>query len=475
MTRPTSPLHTDIVTIETLLPTGAGLCHVGERAVVVPTGVPGDQGRLTWREPAPGGHQGLATDFEVTVPSPYRTTQRCDLSGVCGGCQAAHITYEAEFQLKLQTLVVEPLKAANLWRPTWTIDAGQQTTGLTGFRNKAIYYPGRDDKGQVYLGFYQVRSHVVVRATHCPHHPSWMHAVTQAIEPYLMNAALAPYDEATTQGVLRAVQLREGRLQSGEPMRQVTFVVAQTSPALEKEIASWPIWQAHAITSVTLEWADDIKTQKNNRVFSHKADSERILVGSPTIQTQIDDLIFEFGPKTFLQVNSEQTWPLYQRVLEDLAPQADETILDLYCGVGTISLMVAKYAQAVIGVEMVVPSIEAANRNLKLNQAKYPTLNATFYVGVVEDVLKQQSNWPRLQKAVVDPSYRGLDESVPKALSDLGIDRIVYVACSPKNFVRDALRFQALGYELTKVSVVDLFVGAWHLEVVGVLERNARS
>lgn len=442
-------------TVSQLSGSGAGIFIDEGTVVIIPGALPGDVVSGFWNPPKAGGRFGLAESFEIVSSSPLRE-ERCPVSGRCGGCPAGRITYEAELRLKTEDLVESALKSvrSELGDVEVRRPIGQKPEFMTRFRNKAVFYPFSED-GRLKWGYYEARTHNVVEAVDCPLNPEWMGRVLKSL-PW--NLELHPvYDENTRSGCIRAAVLKDG-----EDSRLAAFVVKSFDEAigLAESLAHWA--EENGITSVVLHE----NPKPGNGVLSFDAAASRTTAGNPTITARICGLSFKVGVETFMQVNAPQTPVLYKTAVDALGIKPGEDVWDLYCGVGTISLMMAAAGANVVGVDRVEGSIACARENALANGLSD---RARFIAGLVEDVLPGLESSPK--KAIVDPAFKGLDSTVPAVLGRV-LDELVYISCNPKTFVRDALLLKKEGLDLEWVQPVDMFPGAWHLELVGRFVRR---
>lgn len=472
---------------ETLLvtglhPSGAGLaCSERGPSVLVSGALPGDRVAARWTEPAPGGRFGLADRFEILEESAHRVDPehpRCALAGLCGGCPLARIDYATELELKTKALLVDTLEeagfdAARVLRPV----LGHDLEKLAGFRNKAILYPvdlPNDGTTERRFGFFEARSHRVVPAEDCPQSPDWMKRTARALARATLAAGLDLYDEAEEKGALRALLMRDGArfgsLEASSDIRGLAVLVVNDFPPDRS-----PEFERIARTLISalpdgVSLVAHRNTRPGNALLSFEPGASTVLCGRGAVEADLLGLTFEVRPETFLQVNTLQTPVLYGAALEALRLSPGDAVLDLYCGVGTISSVLARAVGPegrVTGVELVEASVEAARANAKRNGLA----NVRFEAGPVETVLPRLTLERAPTKAVFDPAFKGLADSVPATLAKLPITDAVYVSCNPKTLVRDVKRLSAFGFELESVTPVDLFPGAFHLEAVAVLRR----
>lgn len=465
-----------------MAPSGAGLADVGGLPVVVPGAVLGERVWFEWKAPAPGGRQGLASRMKVLEPSPFLEKTPCPHAGSCGGCPLGRLHEDAAARLKRRQLVVQELAAARLTSAPDEAAAEalvepvrlQPENERRGFRNKAILYPVLHH-GRARFGLYRALTHEVVPAEDCPQSPEWMAGAARRAAKLVDQGVLSIYDETHNSGSLRALLLREGRTAEsaagGRTERLAALIVRAPLDDAQKA-AVLAAYADMAVDSLSVH----VQPAAGNAVLSFAPGATTVLRGAPAIRTTIDGLDFLVRPETFLQVNTPQTEVLYSLVMEALDPKPGDQVLDLYCGIGTMTLMAAKRVAGnggqAVGIEIVEASVACAEANARCNGIA----DAVFFAGPVEKVLGDVvRKLPALRshelKVILDPAYKGLAAGVAEAVAALPVKRAVYVACSPKSLARDAKRFEAAGFALRRVVPVDLFPGAMHLEVVGVFER----
>ena len=443
----------ELITVTGAAPTGAGIAELNGMRVFVPGALPGDTVLADITPPPKGARSAVARVIEVRE-SRWRSSEICPaLSAGCGGCPLGKLSYEGQKAVKT-ALLTDALAEAGVDAPEPDAIIGADDA-LTGFRNKAVLYPLCDAAGW-HFGMYAAGTHrVVPEASFCPQVHGWMHEATNLVASSLNGSSLTPYDEANGTGDVRTLLLREGR---GGDERLVTLTVREAGEDMLS--AAKRIADALAALSIT-SFSVSIHPSPGNAVLGREI---RLIAGNDSIATDIGGLQFSVRQETFLQVNTPQTKKLYDKALEWAAPSSDEVFLDLYCGVGTMTLLGARRATKAIGVDIVGASIERAKKNAEANGIT----NADFYAGAVEDVLPGLiAAGLRPDTAILDPAFKGLDETVPAMLTGLPLKRFVYVSCNPKTFARDATRFIRLGWTLEKLVPVDLFPGALHVETVG--------
>ena len=457
-----------LLRVTDVAPSGAGIAYEDGVRIFVPGTLPGDVVRADVTPPARGSRSGVAVPLSWETESPWRRRTPCPASRsapACGGCALATLSPEGQAFVK-RRLLTEALAEAGVEAPDPLPLMEAETLGADfkpGFRNKAVLYPSLNAEGHWQFTLYAQGSHEPVPASvDCPQTPDWMAEAAKRIAAALDDTALTPWNEPLLTGDIRALLMREG-VSEHSPERLVALVVRDETPAV----------RAFADTLCAL--LDDL-TVDALWINRHPAAGNAVLgrEGRPltpreSIRTTIGGLTFEVRPETFLQVNPSQTERLYAVALDWASIGADDVFLDLYCGIGTMTLLGARRAAKAVGVELVEASIDRAKVNAELNGIS----NADFFAGAVEHVLPGLiTRGLRPTTAIVDPAFKGLDETVPAMLTGLGLKRFVYVSCSPKSFARDAARFIKLGWRIERLVPVDLFPGALHVETVAKFVRD---
>ena len=327
------------------------------------------------------------------------------------------------------------------------------------YRNKAQFPVGRNKEGRIVTGFYAGRTHAIIENRDCalgiPQNKEVLDRVIAHMEKY----NIAPYDEMTGKGLVRHIFVRYGFF-TGELM--VCLIINGQDLPHQKELVE-KLAEIPGMTSISL----NINKKRNNVILGDKV---KTIWGKEYITDKIGDISYEISPLSFFQVNPHQTWKLYSKALEYADLHGEETVWDLYCGIGTISLFLAQKAKFVRGVEIVPAAIEDARRNAHLNEID----NVEFFVGKAEEVLPREyeKNGVYADVIVVDPPRKGCDEMLLKTILKMQPKRVVYVSCDSATLARD-LRFLCdNGYELKKVCGVDQFPQTVHVETVVLLSHK---
>jgi len=406
---------------------------------------------------------GYARLQEIEKASCDRAMPECPVYGRCGGCQLMHLKYEAQLKYK-EKKVRDALHRIGgvdedvLNRVTEPIIGMGE--GVLRYRNKAQYPFGTDRDGNVVCGFYAGRTHSIISQTDCTLGHSVNREILQCVLNWMKEFGIAAYDEVNGKGMLRHVLIRRGHY-SGEIM--VSLVInAEELPHAEELCQSLEKIDGMHSISYSIN-------RKNTNVIM--GDNYHVIWGKATIGDEIrrneSALQFDISPLSFYQVNSIQMERLYSAALEYAGLTGKETVWDLYCGIGTISLFLAKEARIVYGVEIVPQAIEDAKENAKRNGIE----NVKFFTGAAEEILPK-SNLPHPDVIVVDPPRKGCDYACLDTMVKAGSQRIVYVSCDPATLARDVRFLRENGYELKRVRPCDMFPNTYHVETVCLLSNT---
>lgn len=395
-------------------------------------------------------HYGYGRLMEVLKPSPYRVLPKCAIARQCGGCQLQALSYEQQLIFK------EKKVRGHLERiGGFTELPMEPILGMDEpfhYRNKAQFPVGRNKEGRIVTGFYAGRTHTIIENRDCALGVPENKEVLDRVIAYMEKFQVEPYEERTGKGLVRHILIRYGFF-TGEVM--VCLIV--NGKALPKEeILTESLREIPGMTSITL----NINEKRNNVILGEEL---RLLWGKPYITDKIGEICYEISPLSFYQVNPLQTQKLYAKVMEYAELKGSETVWDLYCGIGTISLFLAQKAKFVRGVEIIPQAIEDAKRNAALNGIE----NVEFYVGKAEEVLPREyeKNGVYADVIVVDPPRKGCDEKLLKTIIKMQPKRVVYVSCDSATLARDLKYLCEMGYEVKRICPVDQFGMTVHCEV----------
>jgi 23S rRNA (uracil1939-C5)-methyltransferase len=433
----------DGVTLE-----GAGVGRVDGFALFVPGALARERVRVHVIKVTPSYAVGKL--LEVVEPSPHRVTPCCPVYARCGGCALGHITYGEELHIKERQVLNTLTRLGGLSEVPLRPILGMETPER--YRNKGAFPYGMTEQGPAF-GFYAPRSHRLVPVTDCLIEQEGVCRAVAAVKAWADRFHIEPYDERTGKGCLRHAVARVTT--SGESM---IVVVTRGELPHKKELAD------------ALAFADSVywnRNDKNTNVIF--GDSFTLLSGKPTLRETLGGLAFEVSPRSFLQVNPVQTQKLYRAALDLLSPQSNETVADVYCGIGTISLAIARHAGKVVGIECVPEAIADAKKNAAANGIQ----NTEFLCGLAEDVLPELvRKGMRPDAIVIDPPRKGCEEPVLKAIAESGVHRVVYVSCNPATLARDAKILASFGFCIEHVQPVDMFPHTQHVECVTLMTRK---
>lgn len=405
-------------------------------------------------------HYGYARLEKVLTPSPFRIEPVCRFHRQCGGCQLQALSYEKQLEFK-QKKVRNNLIRLGDFAPELVDAVMEPIVGMENpyhYRNKAQFPIGKDKEGNPIAGFYAGRTHSIIANTDCALGVAENQEILEIILAFMKKYKVQPYDEVSGKGLLRHVLIRKG-FASGELM--VCLVIngrgLPEAEALVSELTRIP-----NMTSVSYS----INREKTNVIMGKEI---VLLWGRETIRDSIGDVMFSISPLSFYQVNPVQTKKLYGLAVEYAALTGKETVWDLYCGIGTISLFMSQAAKRVYGVEIIPQAIEDARENARQNHIT----NAEFFVGKAEEVLpeKYASEGIYADVIVVDPPRRGCDERCLDTMLQMQPERIVYVSCDSATLARDLKILCAGGYELKRVRAVDQFPMTGHVECVCLMSK----
>ena len=430
---------------------GQGVAHVEGCAVFLPNAIAGERYQIRIEKAQKTWAAGKIV--EVLERSPHRVNRECPVAKLCGGCDFWHMDYEEESRLKAERV-----------RQTLNRLGGESLEEVPilaaptcyGYRNKA-QYPVASKKGRAYAGFFRAGTHQVVENDRCLILPQETDRVKDMVMNYVNQYRVTTYDEETQKGLLRHIYVRRGA-QSGEIL--VCLVVNGRKlphiPELIEKLKKIP-----GFTTLVLA----VNTRPGNAILGNEF---LTLYGPGYIEDTLCGLKFRLSPRSFYQVNHHQAQRLYEAAITQAEITEDDLVLDLYCGVGTITLAMAKAAGKVIGVEVIEQAVEDARENAGRNGIE----NAEFFCGDAgKAALELEEKGIKPDVIVVDPPRKGLNADTIEALHRMNPRRIVYVSCDPATLARDVALLKERGYTLKNAMAADLFPRCAHVESVVTLIR----
>lgn len=388
---------------------------------------------------------------KIRIPSPERAVPDCPYYGKCGGCDFRHLTYAEELRAKRQRVqdALTRLGGADI-----RVEEILGAKNPEHYRNKCQYPVGPHGE----IGFFQARTHRVVPVERCLLQPEVCDRTARAVGDWMRRCQVPAYDETAGKGLVRHVYVRTNR--RGESLCCV--VVNGRKVPREAELAALVLAAAPKTQGVLL----NVNTKKGNVILGEQY---RTLWGQNFLMDTLCGLEFRLSVPSFYQVNRDQAEVLYGKALEFAALTGRETVLDLYCGAGTITLCLAGRAGRAIGADIV----PAAIRDAKENAARNGVKNAEFFCGDAADMAAMlEAQGLRPEVVTVDPPRKGLAPEVIASAAAMGPERIVYVSCDPGTLGRDVRRFGELGYSAVRAAAVDMFPGTRHVETVVLLQRE---
>lgn len=418
--------------------------------------------------------------MNVIEPSPNRVEPRCIYHRQCGGCQIQALDYKAQLAFK-ERKVKNNLNRIGGFSMELLERVTEPAVGMAEpfhYRNKAQFPVGSDKNGMPVAGFYAGRTHSIIPNTDCALGVKENKAILEILLDYMKKYRIAPYNEATGKGLIRHVLIRKG-FSTGEIM--VCIIVNGERLPREHELAG-ALGKISGMTSISV----NINKESTNVIMGkecrtiwgkdtisdviHMRSIESIDAGQDAAPSDENGITFAISPLSFYQVNPVQTEKLYSLALDFAGLTGTETVWDLYCGIGTISLFMAKRAGQVYGVEVVEQAIADARENARQNHVG----NVQFYVGKAEEVLPglYEREGIRADVICVDPPRKGCDMACLETIVTMAPGRIVYVSCDSATLARDLKYLCENGYELRRVRAVDLFGQTVHVEVACCLQRK---
>ncbi|MDY4920573.1 MAG: 23S rRNA (uracil(1939)-C(5))-methyltransferase RlmD [Phascolarctobacterium sp.] len=392
----------------------------------------------------------------IITASPERVQPACPVYEACGGCQLQHLSYKGQLAVKRQQVqdaltrighlnveVLPVLGAANPW----------------SYRNKMQFPAAINAEGELQIGCYATATHSVIDTESCLISQEANNAIMKTVRTWMKHYNISAYDEKTGKGIVRHIMGRVG-VHSGEVM--AVIITSGYELPHRAVLIEWLKRYVPGLVSVV----QNINKKQTNVVMGPKT---KLLYGSETIKDSLGSLSFHISAQSFFQVNSEQAEKLYNKALEFAALSGDETVVDVYCGTGTISLYLARHAKKVYGIEIVAPAIENAKKNAEENNCQ----NAEFILGdAAVELPKLLNSGVEPDVILVDPPRAGCEEKVLAAIAGVRPRRIVYVSCGPASLARDLAYLEEHGYKTMLVQPVDMFPATSHIENVVLLEQK---
>ncbi len=448
----------DIVTVEAvdLSVNGEGIGRYLGYTLFVPGMLPGEEAHVKVLKT--GKSFGFGKVEKLVKASPERVEPLCPVFGKCGGCSLQHLSYEGQLSYKRSKVqaameriggfegldVLPAIGASDPWH----------------YRNK-VQYPVREEHGELKIGYYAKNSHRIVETPVCYIQSRDNETIVGVVRRWMERHGIAGYNELLHKGVVRHLLIRRSGLHRSY---HVTLVCRKEKvPFIDELIHAFEHLDSVKVTGLCV----NVNKEKTNVILGEKT---VCVWGEPDFEDAIGDVKFRISPQSFYQVNPEQTLKLYEKAVEYAALGSDDTVVEAYCGIGTITLFLAQKAKSVVGVEIVEKAVEDARKNAELNGME----NVAFYAGEAETVIPElyESEGLKADVVVVDPPRKGCEEALLDTIVAMAPKRLVYVSCDPATLARDCKYLAEIGFSVVEVQPVDMFPMTGHVETVVRLVRE---
>lgn len=433
---------------------GEGIAKIDGFTVFIPNAIKGEKIKILIVKVNKNFAYGKI--LEILEPSQMRTEEDCKSYKLCGGCNLRHIKYEDT--LKIKKAIVQNCLYKELKRDVKVNDViGMEEPRF--YRNKLIYPVGTNKNNETIMGVFANRSHNIVAVNECFIQDKINQEIANTVLEIIKIHNIKPYNEENRNGNIRHIIIKRGK-QTDDVMVILVCNENSKNTAFEKDLIKILTEKYPQIKSI-------VKNINNKNTNVIMGDKNINLFGDGYILDKLDNYVFKISPHSFYQVNPVQTTKLYNKAIEFGDLSKDDVVLDLYCGIGTISIFLAKYVKKVIGIEIVETAIKDAKENAKLNNID----NIDFYAGDVEKILPKALKTIDTTPSVifVDPPRKGLDVNTIQNIKNIKPRKIVYISCNPATLSRDIALLEE-NYELKVVQPVDLFCYTSHIETISVLE-----
>ena len=444
--------------IERLSSDGSGVAHSADgEAVFVPGTAPGDEARV--RIVKDCGRYAFGILDELLTPSPDRIPVDCPVAGPCGGCSLRHLDYAAELRAKQESVLDAFRRIGGLEVPVLDI---LPSPDVDRYRNKVQFPVGIDKNGVPCIGFYAGRTHRIVPCPDCKLQPSVLNEIGNALCAFFAQQVIRPYDEQSGKGLVRHIFLRRGA-HSGQIM--VCLVCTRAKLPHAEQLCTALRGQFPAISTILL----NVNAKNTNVILGSE---NHILYGPGYIEDTLCGVPVRLGPLSFYQVNTLAAERLYGVAAQYAQLTPDDTLLDLYCGMGTIGLSMAGQCRELIGVEIVPEAIESAKANAARMGEAVAAKSRFFCADAGQAATQLAAEGLHPDIVMLDPPRKGCDEATLSAVVRMAPRRVVYVSCNPATAARDAAWLEQNGYHAEKVQPVDLFPRTKHVETVVLLSHK---
>ena len=431
---------------------GSGVARILGRAVFVPRTIVGERWRIVIVKVTASAVYGRA--LEPVKLSPERREPECENYLRCGGCGLRHMSYAEELRFKKQRVDDALRHIAHQSVQVERITGSDETAH---YRNKGIYAV-REVEGRARKGFFAPRSHELVPVGRCLIQSDIADKAAEAVVRFMNDNGLRAYDEKTRSGLVKHVYVRKA---VNTPDAVAVIVASGGFGARTQALVDFMRKACPELTGIVL----NVNKTSGNTVL---AGDFHTLWGRDYIRDSLGGIVYELAPQAFYQINPPQAEKLYKKAVEYAEPEG-KTVLDMYCGAGTISLFLARAAKRVIGAEIIPEAVENARENAHRNGIE----NADFICADASEAAEKfLRDGVRPEAIVVDPPRKGMDEAAVRALCGMAPERIVYVSCNPATLARDICVFNDCGYALRRAEAVDMFPRTAHVETVVLLSHK---
>ena len=444
--------------VERLSSDGSGVAHSPDgETVFIPGAAPGDEARVRIVKDCKRYAFGILD--EVLTPSPDRIPVDCAVAGPCGGCSLRHLDYAAELRAKQESVLDAFRRIGGLEVPVLDILPSPE---VDRYRNKVQFPVGVDKNGAPCIGFFAGRTHRIVPCPDCKLQPSVLNEIGNALCAFFAQQGIRPYDEQSGKGLVRHIFLRRGA-HSGQIM--VCLVCTRAKLPHAEQLCTALRGQFPAISTILL----NVNAKNTNVILGSE---NHILYGPGYIEDTLCGVPVRLGPLSFYQVNTLAAERLYGVAAQYAQLTPDDTLLDLYCGMGTIGLSMAEQCQELIGVEIVPEAIESAKANAARMGEAVAAKSRFFCADAGQAATQLAAEGLHPDIVMLDPPRKGCDEATLSAVVRMAPRRVVYVSCNPATAARDAAWLEQNGYHAEKVQPVDLFPRTKHCECVIALSKG---
>ncbi len=445
------------MTIDDISTSGEGIGKIKGYTLFLKGALPGDE--ILVKVLKTTKKYGFGKLIKILKPSSSRVEPICPIAGRCGGCQLLHYKYDSQLEYKRNKVKNALERIGGI-----TDVEVKETIGMEEpyyYRNKVQYPVGLDKDKKVQIGFYAIRSHTIVESKTCYIQNKFNDSIIQKIKEYIDESRLSIYSEQAHQGLLRHIVTRIGYY-----TKEIMVCLVVNGESIPNE-------------SLLVEKLRTIPHMKSILLNTNKKKSNVILGedikclwGKETITDDIGDIKYKISLLSFYQVNPIQTKKLYDKVLEYVNPRGNETIWDIYCGIGTIGLYLARHVKQIYGIEIIPQAIEDAKENARINHIK----NAEFYVGKAEEILPKKHEKENIKAdiIIIDPPRKGCDQALLETLIQIKAKKIIYVSCDPATLARDLKILTNGGYAIVVIQPLDMFAHSVHVETVALMSRTEK-